>query len=463
MHSQLRILTADTLITDYILDADKLPELVKQYNENGYLKPDSKMQITKAQYDEFKCAAGGNYESKSPGGSSFNTSVTLRRALGDGVAVKFMGVLGEDEDSKNIASALNEAGIKLLPLSSNHGQFAQPPEAATSFVIMSKDRRRAVASYAGRNKEYLVPDMVTEERVKACNVVFLQGSLWQKLDETFPVVGGHAEEPKLGFADKMLRYRWSQGKELWFALPTQSNYGTIKRGHNEKAAHFRHVMAEANVVLGNSEELARAFTTDDEYKAIQDIIAKNKITPQEFTETKENPNPVVRLQEQGKLTEAEIALYNFQNKSVQARTAFGRMQEVFAREPLLIASNDPGRHGGSWKGNNKQLAFITCGKQGSVVITKDDIKSFAAQDIPEAEIKNTVGAGDTAFAGFLTGYVAGQPNEISANIASEFASAKLRHNGATLPDPKSVITEKFPHLSRVIFSGQNSAQVRTIG
>ncbi|MCE2927565.1 MAG: carbohydrate kinase family protein [Rickettsiales bacterium] len=455
----LRILTADTLITDYIVKDEVIPELVASYHQQGKLLPDSKMQISRKQYDELMQATQGRYETKAPGGSSFNTSLTLRRALGDKVAVSFMGVLGEDEDSRRILRELQKAEIKLVPLSANHDQFAPMPEAATSFVVMYQDRRRAVASYPGTSKSYLLPEMVTEKRVNDADVVFLQGSLWQKLDETFPVHNGHAEEHALGFADKLMKYRWSLGKELWFALPTQQNYGTIKRSHHDKAAHFRHVMAESNVILGNSEELARAYTYDNEYEDIARIIKERGITAADLKQDDANPDPIARLVEQEKLTADEVRRYDFMNHSVQAQTAFERLQQTLAKEPLLAASKDDKHHGGAWKGSTNQVAFITCGKQGSVVITKDGTQHFPAAVIHKDEIKNTVGAGDTAFAGFLTGYIHKEPYADCAKMASELACAKLRHNGATLPDPKAVFRQYFSEFAgKLDAEGRSAAQ-----
>lgn len=442
----LRILTADTLITDCMVKEEDTGGLAQKYHGQGKLLPDGKMQITRGEFEAFNEAIDGRFETKAPGGSSFNTTVTLSRLLGNRVAVQFMGVLGLDEDSIRIAKTLEEAHIKLLPLSNNHDQFAQPPEAASSIVVMYPDRRRATATYPGTAKQYLVSDMVTEKRVQDCDVVFLQGSLWQKLDETFPVPNGHAEDRKLGFADMLMKQRWLQGKDLWFALPTQSDYGTIKRTHSEKAAHFRHVMAESNVILGNSEELARAYTYDDEYKTILRIIDERGIAG-DLKESKDNPDPVARLLERGKLTEEEVKSYDFMNRSVQAETAYQRLRNMLAQQPLLAASRDENHHEGAWKGNTDQMAFITCGRQGSVVVTAAGIERFAATSIDPSEIVNTVGAGDTAFAGFLAGYASHLPPAGCARIAAEMAGAKLRHNGATLPDPQKVLEEEFPHLA----------------
>jgi len=459
----LRILTADTLITDYIVKDGVIPELVARYQKDGKLLPDSKMQITRDEYEQFKKQIGDRYETKAPGGSSFNTSLTLRRALGDKVEVSFMGVLGEDEDSQRILSDLQKADIKLVPLSANDDQFAPRPEAATSFVVMYPDRRRAVASYPGTSKSYLRPTEVKENLVSDADVVFLQGSLWQKLDETFPVHNGHAEEHALGFADKLMKYRWSLGKELWFALPTQQNYGTIKRSHHDKAAHFRHVMAESNVILGNSEELARAYTNDNEYEEIARIIKERGITATDLKQDDTNPDPIARLVEQKKLTADEVRRYDFINHSAQAQTAFERLQQTLAKEPLLAAGKDDKHHGGAWKGSTNQVAFITCGKEGSVVITKDGTKHFPAAVIDKNDIKNTVGAGDTAFAGFLTGYIHKEPYEDCAKMASELACAKLRHNGATLPDPKAVFHHHFPaFVPKLEAGGRGAAQAAGI-
>lgn len=440
----VRILTADTLTTDYIVPLENLETLVYRYQTDGKLLPDSKMQINVEDFEQFKAAVvntdNKKYESKSPGGSSFNTTTTLRRLLGNRISVDFMGVLGVDEDSKAISAALGDAGIHLLPLANSDRSQLIKPEAATSFAVMFPGRKRAIATYPGTAKQFLIPSMVTDELVSQSDVIFLQGSLWQKLDETFPVQNGHASVDELGFADKMMHYRWKHGNELWFALPTQSQYGSKIRTHEEKAAHFRHVMAESNVVLGNSEELARAYTTDEEYHAIKNILSQRNIFPDDLKKDDEkNSDPIGRLIEQGRLTKDEIAKFDFANHSIVAETAFARMQQAFAKEPLLLASQDDAHHGGRWTGKTDQVGFITCGKDGSVVITKNGIERLGPPKIEKNEIRNTIGAGDTAFAGFLYGYVNRRPHAISAQVATELAGAKLRHNGPTLPDPKSVL------------------------
>jgi len=83
------------------------------------------------------------------------------------------------------------------------------------------------------------------------------------------------------------------------------------------------------------------------------------------------------------------------------------------------------------------LGFITFGKDGAAVVSSHGIKRFPPVPIAEQEIVNTLGAGDTAFAGFAAGYLKGLAPAVSAQIAMALAGAKLRVNGPRLADPRA--------------------------
>ncbi len=92
----------------------------------------------------------------------------------------------------------------------------------------------------------------------------------------------------------------------------------------------------------------------------------------------------------------------------------------------------------------EQAAFITREDKGAAVVTKDDIRYIEA--LPPPTIANTLGAGDTAFAGFAAGHLAGLTLEDSANIAMALACEKLKFNSARLHDPKGAIPQFMPVL-----------------
>lgn len=59
-----------------------------------------------------------------------------------------------------------------------------------------------------------------------------------------------------------------------------------------------------------------------------------------------------------------------------------------------------------------------------------------ATPVAREDARNTVGAGDTAFAAFLLSYaVLGWPLRESAKLAMQLAAAKLKENGTVLGRP----------------------------
>lgn len=89
--------------------------------------------------------------------------------------------------------------------------------------------------------------------------------------------------------------------------------------------------------------------------------------------------------------------------------------------------------------NKNQRGFITRGSKGAAVISAQEILPVAPGVVAANDIKNTLGAGDTAFAGFVAGYIQSLPDRLSGEIAATLAAAKLKVNAARLADPKSAL------------------------
>lgn len=94
-------------------------------------------------------------------------------------------------------------------------------------------------------------------------------------------------------------------------------------------------------------------------------------------------------------------------------------------------------------GKKNPSAFITKGGEGAVVITADDVKHIDPVYVAKSEIRSTVGAGDTAFGGFLAGHVLGLPPEKSAHIGMVLASEKVTHAQAQLESPQAAIQQRM--------------------
>jgi sugar/nucleoside kinase (ribokinase family) len=74
-----------------------------------------------------------------------------------------------------------------------------------------------------------------------------------------------------------------------------------------------------------------------------------------------------------------------------------------------------------------QIAAVTRGKAGSVVVTSDDEIAVAAHPVPK--LVDTTGAGDLYAAGFLFGLTSGRPLAECGRLGSLAASAVIGHIG----------------------------------
>jgi sugar/nucleoside kinase (ribokinase family) len=99
---------------------------------------------------------------------------------------------------------------------------------------------------------------------------------------------------------------------------------------------------------------------------------------------------------------------------------------------------------------DRMLGFITFGKDGAAVVAPHGIDFVDPLKIDNSEILNTLGAGDTAYAGFAAGYIKKLPYLDSAQIAMALAGEKLRINSPRLPDPKTTLNTIAPDLAQML-------------
>jgi sugar/nucleoside kinase (ribokinase family) len=338
----IRILSSDLLVADVIVPLaghGQVEAIVEKY----HLAPGGKIALAKTQFEELSAAIAGIPVIIAPGGSSANMLVTLSKLLAGEVAVDFIGVAGEGLSSRMIRASLDEAGIALHPAALAASDVAKT---AVSYVIVFPDGQRTIATYPGNASELLKPEMITDALVGSCDIVFMQGSLWKKMEAGYP--------------QRLLDSCLSHGKELWLALPTSALY-------SQPLQQFNQTMAQARLLLGNEEELARIYQT-----------------------------------------------------SVDA--ALQQLQNTFAQN-----TGEP------------QLGFITCGDRGAAIIRREGIERIGSVALPAQAIVNTLGAGDTAFAGFAAGYLKKLPDKQSAQIAMALAGEKLKINAPRLPDPRTAL------------------------
>ena len=74
-----------------------------------------------------------------------------------------------------------------------------------------------------------------------------------------------------------------------------------------------------------------------------------------------------------------------------------------------------------------ELAAITAGKDGSYVVTPDDVVQVPADEV--ARVLDTTGAGDLYAAGFLYGYTRSLPLPECARLGSIAAGEVISHVG----------------------------------
>ena len=90
---------------------------------------------------------------------------------------------------------------------------------------------------------------------------------------------------------------------------------------------------------------------------------------------------------------------------------------------------------------DKALAFVTFGAAGAVVVTARGAECIASEPVAAEDIVSTLGAGDTAYAGFAAGLLSGRTAHDAALAAMHLAAAKLRIRQPRLPDPRAVFTD----------------------
>jgi sugar/nucleoside kinase (ribokinase family) len=259
-----KILTCGPLLADFVVEtgvpgSEKLDAIVE---ELGFA-PGSKNSIDRATSKELAKNVRGRKVTITPGGSSFNATLTLKSMLGDQVDVNFLGMLGHGPLADMIQGAFEDAGVKLVP---PHFNSNPPPETGISYALTPPDGSRAYAVYNGNAREVFNPSAIPdlEKLVKDSDVVMLSGSAWERVS------------PEL--ADEMMRLRWEHNKELVLSLP-------VGRMFSEQEAHkFRWRIPSANVVLANEEELARTYGIDDPKQALE--LLKNDFEKSQLSREK---------------------------------------------------------------------------------------------------------------------------------------------------------------------------------
>lgn len=352
-----KIFAADILVVDHLIPADQTAKLAAEHK----LNPDEKVIIDQMANQRLLDATP--VPDIRFGGSTAATLWTLKKLMGDKVAVNYMGLVSDDAQGRIVKRALQEARINLLTEKWPDGE---KQETSVSHIIRFPGGQNTILTYPGTGVEGLKkllrknPDLL-EQSIRDNDVVFLPGSLTEKYGQTF--------------TDEMLRLRWIHRKELVLSLPTHANFGSTD------AQTFRGLIPSANVVMGNDVEFCR----------ICGIKTSRPVTAD------------------------------------QIRRVTDEIQEAF-RERVLEKNGMPC--------DKEQVAFIACGNKNALLVTADKIIEIPAVNVSQRN--NLLGAGATAFAGFLAGYMKGLDHKTSATIAMALAAEKIEQETPTrnLEDPQ---------------------------
>ncbi len=450
-----KILTSDLLIVDRIINYDLLEEdqkkAIDQLMSSNGMKMEKKYRFAdKEKFNEFSSVIKDKKiaTTDTPGGSSANTATTLQKMMQDMVQTIFIGIVSNHYDNlgKLIRKDLRDSRVFLdSPSGDNH-------ESATSFVVI-KGGQRSIITWPGNARavfgnEALHNELLQENKVSDADAILLQGSLPYKFGETIPVPFGEASDDKLGVTDWLLKQRWRHGKDLYFTMPTQADFAVKynengneiplteeerKERRKEKIAYYQRVASEANLILGNGEEISRVYTRDDEYNEIFAALEKGGARQEQESDEKYQN----RIEE---LSETKNT-YDFVNKSVKINIALERLKKVVDDNAL---AKDLGER--TFKGNKEQAAFVTLGEAGAAIITKDHgIEHVSSTN---QEVVNTLGAGDTSYAGFIAGYVLKKQNpditfKDCADLAMWLAGEKIKLNSPRIPDIQKLLQGKL--------------------
>lgn len=347
-------------IADLCIDVDTLSEpqrthyihlnqLIDEFLAAGHTKRGQKLGLSEEQFVRLtKAMSQIRTDGVAAGGSASNTLNTLCKLLGNYVNVDFLGVVARSGAHSNIIrDGLEEVGINLIP-----NPTPLEAKSAISHVINGPEGKTTL-TYRGNAREILKPEMITDELVEKSNAVFIQGSSWEKFEHILP--------------DTFTKKRWLRDRELWLALPTQSEFKT------KDPNFYQYLITSSDVVLGNQEELMRVYQTSEPQDAIEKL-----------------------------------------------------QSDLAKRDGIREQEGLPPRA-------HEAKAFITDGENPAIVVTPHKVEYIPVIPLPTDRVSYHVGAGDTAFAGFLAGHIAGLTPKESAELAVELAYAKMKYNSARIP------------------------------
>lgn len=377
----VNILSSDLLITDIIVPMPEqaglatvpaelhekytaLNNLVNGLLEKNGVKHGGKIALSK---DEFiavsRAITGIPVNMPEPGGSTGNTSTTIKRLFDDKVSINFLGVTGDDPYSNIIRQDLERNNIKLI---SPESQVSIPSEPAISFIFTAPDGSRTIATYPGNAEEILKPEMITDELINKNDAVIIPYSLWEKFDSAFP--------------DKLLQKSLEKDKRIILTLPQQAKFS-----HKAPANTYKKLIENADIIVGEEKTITSIYNTGNNF---------------------------------------ELAVKELQ-------------KDIEKRDKLRSESGKPPR-------NRSATAFIVRNDNSATIITAPSPSGVQPKtpaqrhDFPST-VNSSIGAEDSAYAGFIAGYASGLKPLESASLAMQVAETKSSYNN-NIRIPESVST-----------------------
>lgn len=377
-----RVFAADMLIADHMVPRDMAAELCARHS----LPVGGKRVIDKHTSDAILAAAPD--APVTLGGSTAISLWTAKQLMGERMAVNWLGVAPDDKHGRVVKDALKKAGIKLLI-----DQWPEDvkPEMALSHVMSFDGPKHSTVTYPGTEVAALRRQLakpqyanLMEKTIRDdCDVVYLTGSMTQKFGQTM--------------LEQILDYRWKYNKELVVTLPTHATFGP---SDNQT---YKHLIASANVVMGNDVEFCRLY----------DMDTRRPVDDRKITEVAH------------------------------------RIQQAF-REDVLENNGRPCLQ--------DQVAFITRGDKPSLIVTADKVQFVEAPEI--AAKRNLLATGHASMGGFLAGYLKGLDHMESAQLGHLMAAAKIeqKEDLPMLEKPRDALDKAFLRSSlRELKGAYNSA------
>lgn len=496
MPSLRTIAGLDTTTIDYVLQ-DEQAATVERILVNHGIEPDAggKFKTSPEEFDDVfrelkKYFPGVDFDKKaSRGGSTGNTLATLGLLTQNSqtpLKASLISPLDSGEKTgKRFRGELAEANITVFPTEKTSDDFRP----ARSLVIPVEGENgkpdRFIFSTTGDVREELKKAKIEENQdiidaINTSDSLFLQGGLWTKLDQDTVdmLTRACAGEDRDGNPTDAPK------KTLILALPT--NFPETAENLTDKERdklklqleRLLHVMPSASLILGNTEEMRNLFTMVVELLPPEEIGAmKNNGSWLGSEEAQFLLREVRKIRENHRKNKNEIEekigneqlelaqdednfrhlitkdqLVEPHNQTIkELETELAKEEKEYKKDlnnicmQLLDLATGQLQEERTKEGRPSYGWVMSRGADGAYFQARKEDGSpthGAPEQVPGIrvdKIANTLGAGDTFFAGVIYGLRLGLPMKDAVVIGHLVASQVIQQPAAQLPDPAAAL------------------------